>query len=105
MSMIDGLISGLDTTGVINELLAAQRAPAERLAARQQTMRAEATTFASIRSLVDQVRTAAQGLDTELDWRAVKATSSNTEVATVTASSTAASATLSFTVDRLAQTH
>lgn len=105
MSMIDGLISGLDTSGVINELLAAQRAPAQRLAARQQAIRAEATTFAGIRALVDQVKTAAQALDGELDWRAVKATSSDEAVATVVARSTATETSLSFTVDRLAQAH
>src|SRR5690606_37016978 len=105
MSMIDGMISGLDTSGVINELLAAQRAPAQRLAARQQAIRAEATTFAGIRALVDQVKTAAQALDGELDWRAVKATSSDEAVATVVARSTATETSLSFTVDRLAQAH
>lgn len=105
MSMIDGLVSGLDTSGVINELLAAQRAPAQRLAARQQTIRAEASTFASIRTLVDQVKSAAQALDGELDWRAVKATSSDEDIATVVARSTAAATSISFTVDRLAQAH
>lgn len=105
MSMIDGLVSGLDTTGVINELLAAGRAPVTRLTSRKATADAEATTIANIRAMVDAVKTAAAALDESNEWQTVKATSSDSTIATVSAGSGAALGELSFTVDRLAASH
>jgi flagellar hook-associated protein 2 len=105
VSAIDGLVSGLDTSGVINELLAAERAPADRLATRQRAMNAEAGAITTIRSLVDNVKTAAQALDTAAEWRTVKATSSDNTIATVAAGATSTTGDLSFVVDRLATAH
>jgi flagellar hook-associated protein 2 len=105
VSAIDGLISGLDTTGVINQLLAAQRAPADRMASRRQDLQSEASAIATIRSLVDNVKVSAQALDSATKWQTVKATTSDTTIATVDVRNTTASGDLSFTVDRLAAAH
>jgi flagellar hook-associated protein 2 len=105
VSAIDGLISGMDTSGVINQLLAAERAPADRMATRQTKMNTEASAIATIRNLVDNVKAAAQAIDTPTDWQTVKATSSETTIATVDTRNTTATGNLSFTVDRLAAAH
>lgn len=105
MSVIDGLVSGLDTSGVINELLAIQRAPIDRLAARQKTAESQATTIANIRAMVEAVKTAAAALDDASDWKTARLSSSDTSIATVSGGNNAAYGSISFTVDRLASAH
>jgi flagellar hook-associated protein 2 len=105
VSIIDGLVSGLDTTGVINELLALQRAPIDRLTTRQKTAESQATTIASIRSLVEAVKTAANAMDDASEWKPIKTSTSDSSIATVSGASGAAVGSVSFTVDRLATSH
>ena len=95
MSMIDGLVSGLDTTSLINQLIAAERAPVDRLTTRQTSAKTAASAFANLRTLVDAVKTAAMGLDSAADWQTVKASSSSPTAATATARAGAAAGTVS----------
>jgi flagellar hook-associated protein 2 len=104
-SSIDGLVSGLDTTSIINQLVSLERAPATRLAGRQQDAKNVASAYAGLRSQVDTIRTAAQALDTATDWQPVKATVSDSASATVTTGTGATPGSLSFTVKRLAAAH
>jgi flagellar hook-associated protein 2 len=105
VSVIDGLVSGMDTTTIINQLIEASRAPVNRLTSRQSQATSAASALSTLRTLVTSVRTAADALDGALDWRAAAATSSDTAIATATASSTATAGSLTFTVDRLAAAH
>ena len=57
-SSIDGLVSGLDTTSIVNSLIALERAPADRLASRKSNADAKAAAYSSLRSKVDAVKTA-----------------------------------------------
>jgi flagellar hook-associated protein 2 len=105
MSVVDGLVSGMDTTSIINQLIAASRAPVNRLATRQTQATNAATALGTLRGLVASVKTAADALDSVTDWHASAATSSDSAVATAVVGAGAAAGSLSFTVDRLAAAH
>jgi flagellar hook-associated protein 2 len=105
VSVIDGLVSGMDTTTIINQLIEASRAPVTRLTSRQTQANSAATALGTLRGLVTSVRTAADALDGPTDWRAAAATTSDANVATASADGSATPGSLSFTVDRLAAAH
>ncbi|MPY94784.1 MAG: flagellar filament capping protein FliD [Acidimicrobiia bacterium] len=104
-SSIDGLVSGLDTTTIVNQLIALERAPADRLAARKSVADARAAAYGVLKSKVDTVKSAFEALDSTTDWFPAKATSSDADAVSVSASAGARPATLSFTVTRLAAAH
>lgn len=102
---IDGLISGLDTSSIIEQLMQIERIPQAQLAARQAKVRAAAEAQASIRSKLNDVSTAAAALSSATRWNVRAATSSDDAVATASASSSATTGSLTFTVDQLAARH
>jgi flagellar hook-associated protein 2 len=105
MSMsVGGLISGLDTTNVISQLLQAEGAPQAALKTRLSVTNAAAAAYRSVNSRFDAVRSAAESLLKPETWTAMKATSSQPSVAATTSSSATAGS-LTFTVDKLATAH
>ncbi|MGY1778972.1 flagellar filament capping protein FliD [Geodermatophilus sp. SYSU D01036] len=101
---VDGLISGLDTTSLITQLVAAEGATQTALKTRlTQTQRA-ADAYRSINTKVDALRSAAEELGKTGTWIAAKATSSSTAVA-VAVTGTPQTGSISFTVDSVAATH
>ena len=104
MTSVDGLITGLDTTSIIDQLLAAERIPQNQLMVKQQTAEARADVFANLRSRYDDVRSAAQKLDLPDDWDSLQATSSD-DLVQVEASSGSITGALSFTVLQRASAH
>ena len=104
MTSIDGLITGLDTTSIINQLLAAERIPQNQLLAKQALAEARADVFADLRGRYDAVKSAAQALDLPDDWAALSATSSSEQVA-VAATSGSITGTLSFAIQQRAAAH
>ena len=104
MTSVDGLITGLDTTGIIDQLLAADRIPQNQLLVQQATAEARASAFAELRGRYDAVRSAAQKLDLPDDWATLAATSSS-DLVTVSAGSGGITGALSFTVLQRASAH
>jgi flagellar hook-associated protein 2 len=102
---VDGLISGLKTSSIIEQLMRIERAPQQSLQVRQGRVRAAADAYSSIRSRLTSVAAAAAALSTAARWEQRTATSSNTAVASVRASGTAVTGSLSFTVEELASAH
>ena len=98
---IDGLISGLDTTTLINNLMAAEAAPQSLLKTKQTETTSLVSGLQSLNTKVASLTAAATTAATPSSWAAVKATSSATSVSVV-ASSAAAASSLSFTVDQTA---
>jgi flagellar hook-associated protein 2 len=101
---VDGLISGLDTTSLISQLVQAEGQPQAQLKTRLTTTQAMATAYRSINTRFDAIRTAAEAVLKPETWAAKKATSSTTSV-TLSAGSTAAAGSLAFEVRNLAATH
>jgi flagellar hook-associated protein 2 len=98
---IDGLVSGLDTTALINQLMQVEAAPKTLLTQKSTATKSFVTALQGLNtrlvSLADSAKTAA----TAASWSVWTATSSTTGV-TATAGATAQPSTLSFTVDAVA---
>jgi flagellar hook-associated protein 2 len=101
---VDGLISGLDTTALITQLVSAEGATQTRLKTRMTQTQTAATAYRSINTKVDALRAAAEDLAKTTTWAAAKATSSSSAV-TVATTGTPQPGQLSFTVKSLATAH
>ncbi|MGY1708648.1 flagellar filament capping protein FliD [Geodermatophilus sp. SYSU D00758] len=101
---IDGLVSGLDTTGLISALMTAEALPQTRLKTQLSTAQSAASAYRSINTKVDALRSAAEELAKTTTWTAAKATSSAPSVA-VAVTGTPQTGQLSFTVESVAAAH
>jgi flagellar hook-associated protein 2 len=101
-SSIDGLVSGLNTSDLISQLIAAERIPQDRL--KTQVTRAQNVikAYQALNTRLAAVRDAGASLADAAGWNVTKASSSAPTVATATTSASALSGTLAFTVGRLA---
>ncbi|MGY1683571.1 flagellar filament capping protein FliD [Geodermatophilus sp. SYSU D01176] len=101
---VDGLVSGLDTTTLVSQLVAAEALPQTRLRTQLNATQAAANAYRAVNTKVDAVRTAAEALTAEGLAAARTASSSATSV-TASATSTAVTGSrISFTVTSLAST-
>jgi len=101
MSSVDGLITGLNTTSIINQLMAAERIPQNQLRVQQATAEAEGSVLSGIRSRYDSVKAAAQKLKTSADWGKLSATSTS-DLVGVSADTGSLTGSVSFTVTQRA---
>jgi flagellar hook-associated protein 2 len=105
MSMsVGGMVSGLDTTTLISQLVQAEGAPQAALKTRLSVTNAAAAAYRAVNTRVDAVRTAAETLVKPDTWTVTKASSTATSV-NATATSSAATGSLTFTVEKLATAH
>lgn len=101
---IDGLVSGLDTTSIISQLMEVEKAPQTLLTQRKTTIQATIDAYASIRSRLTAVDSAANALRQPTDWQVRSATADSTDV-TVSATSVADLGSLTMQVSSLATRH
>jgi flagellar hook-associated protein 2 len=99
---IDGLISGLDTTSLINSLMQAEAAPQTLLKAKQTSTTSMVSALQALNTKVASLAEAATKAATATSWGATKATASATSV-TASTTNVAQATSLSFTVDQVAQ--
>lgn len=102
MSYIDGLATGLDTTSIINQLMQVEAIPKTLLESKSATIKAGLDSYASIRTKLTSVRTAAEALSSPTGWRPLTATSSNTDVVTASAGTGTPGGAVTFSVVSLA---
>lgn len=102
---VDGLVSGLSTSDLITQLLSLEKQPQVRLQASRTSANSAITAYQTINSKVDALRVAADALASPAAWGQAKATSSDPAAVAVTASASAQTASLDFTVERLATAH
>jgi flagellar hook-associated protein 2 len=105
MAMIDGMISGMDTTSLIRQLMQLERQPVVRLQASKSAIDAKVTAYQALNTRFSAIGDAAKALATATGWQVTTATSSKPEALTVTSSSTATSGSLTLQVEALASTH
>ncbi|HEX5332043.1 MAG TPA: flagellar filament capping protein FliD [Cellulomonas sp.] len=98
---IDGLISGLDTTTLINQLMTAEAGPQTLLKTKQTAASSLVTALQALNSKVASLAASATTAATASSWNALKATSSAASVS-ATASTSAQATSLNFTVDAVA---
>lgn len=102
---VDGLISGLNTSNTISQLMAVERQSQTRLTAKRTENDSLIGTYQSLNSRMLALKDAGQTLRALTGWQISRASSSDITIATATTSSTAQSGNLTFRVDRLASTH
>ncbi|MDQ1493434.1 MAG: flagellar hook-associated protein 2, partial [Actinomycetota bacterium] len=101
-SSVDGLVSGLDTSTIISQLMSLEKQPQDRLKTQKTSVSNELAVYQVLNSKFSTLASAAQDLARPAGWKAMKATSSSAGV-TATASSTASTGMLSFTVQALSR--
>ncbi|MBO9553073.1 flagellar filament capping protein FliD [Cellulomonas sp.] len=99
---IDGLVSGLNTTDLINQLMQVESAPQTLLKSKQTETTNLVTALQALNTKVSSLFDAATKAATATSWSATKATSSATSV-TATTTTGAQPTELSFTVDKVAR--
>ena len=102
MAAVDGLVSGLDTAGIVAQLMQLERQPQVRLQAQQTFVQKTVDQYRGINTLFLGLKTAADALSTGTAWAMSTATSSDTTRVAATATAGAATGSLTFTVNRLA---
>lgn len=97
-----GLATGLDTKSLIASLVDVARQPIYRLEYNQRNLESQSAKLADIKSKLEALKTAAEGLDAEEEVLAVKATSGNEDYFTATAQTGASPGTYNIRVAALA---
>ncbi len=98
----NGLVSGLNTSQIIQALLQRYEQPERDLQAQQATLNANVADYQQINSDLVALQTAAQQLATGSGWQTVQATSSAPSVATATAAPGTPAGSIQFVVSQLA---
>ncbi|HEY1733708.1 MAG TPA: flagellar filament capping protein FliD, partial [Acidimicrobiales bacterium] len=101
--VVNGLVSGINTTAVIQALLQGYQAPITNTQEEQATDTAQADDYRLLNNDFQAVQTAAEALATRPSWNLATATTSDGDVATATAAAGAQTGSLTFTVNQLAQ--
>jgi flagellar hook-associated protein 2 len=104
MASVDGLVTGLDTTSIISQLMQIEAQPQTRLKTKVSEHQQVQSAYQQLNARMLAVQTAAETLTKATTWQAIKATSDNA-AATVSASTAAATGSVTFNVDRLAAAH
>jgi flagellar hook-associated protein 2 len=102
LQSIGGLATGLDTNGIINALVAAERAQENPIRSQADRANISLQSYGLIRTDLTAFSTAALALARPAGWNALTASSSNETAATVTTGSGTFGGSLSFTIDALA---
>lgn len=99
-----GLGSGLDIEGLVTKLVAAEGQPAtSRLATKEANLQADLSALGSLKGALSAFQTSIQGLKEVSAFKVYTATSSNTDLFTVAADSSAVAGSFSIKVEQLAQ--
>ena len=105
MTLIDGIISGLDTTAIINQLLAVERKPIDGINSRIQVGDRRASALKAVQQSLDGLRISAQALSRSSAYNATKVTSSATDRVAATAVLGTPPDRISIRVQQLAGAH
>ncbi len=105
VTSVDGLVSGLDSAGLISQLMDLERQPQVRLKARQASNQKVIDAFQALNTKLLAIETAAGALNGASGWGLMKASSSAPDKVAATAGSGATSGSLSFNVTNLAAAH
>jgi len=103
MTSIDGLITGMNTTDTINQLMQVEAAPQTALKTKISTANKVVSAYQSVNTRLSSLASAASALGSSATWGAMKATSNST-AAVVSAAAGAGAGSLSFRVEKLATT-
>lgn len=100
---VGGLGSGLDTEGMITQLMAIEKAPLTQLESKQAKASAKISAWGTVKSAVATFQTATQAMQSATAFNSLKGTSSDETVASVTTTSQSKAGSASIAVTQLAQ--
>src|SRR4051794_39275664 len=103
-SSISGLVSGMDTSTIITQLMQIEAQPQTMLKNRLAAAQADGAAYRGINTAFAGLASAAQALTKAATWATAKSTSSDPSV-TASATSGATAGSFSFHVDNLATAH
>jgi flagellar hook-associated protein 2 len=101
---VGGLISGLDTNSILDQLYQAAQAPIKRLEDRKSQLSAQSTAWSQLEGKLLAFRTLASQLARPITFQARSASTSRPDLVAATASAAAVPGSYTFTVLQLAQT-
>lgn len=99
-----GLFSGIDSASLIEQLLAIDARPKQQAQARKAGLQLQQTAYLDLNSRLASIRDIAKSFRVDKALRSQSATSSNADVLTASADTTASAGVYSFIVDRLVST-
>jgi flagellar hook-associated protein 2 len=99
---VDGMISGLDTSTIISQLMRLERTGQDRLKTRQAATESSITALRALNTRFLSIVTAAKALTATTGWNAAAATTSDAARASATSKPGALAGDLTFTVTQLA---
>jgi flagellar hook-associated protein 2 len=106
MFSIGGIASGLDTTGIIEQLMQLERLPITRMRSTQQQLRARDDAWGQVNTKLSTLRAAIDRINRPDRFSSLlQVTSSNEDAVSVTARAGTSTGSLSFSVTQLAQAH
>lgn len=97
-----GLISGLNTTAIINALMQAYEQPQQDIQNQITQLQTNLNDYQQLSADFTNLQSAADALESPSAWQVMSATTSDSGVATATAGAGASPSTISFNVDQLA---
>lgn len=100
-----GLISGIDTATLISQLMSIERRPLNRLENAKSERESELTVLSDLRSKLTTLRSKVTGLKSVASFSKISASSSDEDIATISATGTAAVGSHTMKVSQLAQAH
>ena len=102
---VGGLISGLDTNSIIDQLLALQQKPIVKLQQQEADYQVELSVYGIMQGVLDSLKSAMEGLDSVSDLTSFSATSGDTDLFSVSADENATAGSYDVTVQNLAKVH
>jgi len=105
LTSVDGLISGLNTSEIIDSLMAIERRSVSLLEAKRERYNTELLSYQTIESKLLAIRGSAEALGRAATFDARTATSSDTAALTATAAARSAAGTYDLTIASLARSH
>ncbi len=100
-----GVGSGLDVRSIIDQLMALERQPVERLEFKESLIESQISGYGKLKSALSTFQSAMDNLASVNEFQVFSATSSNEDVVTGTASASAARGSYDIVVTQLAQAH
>ena len=102
---VGGLVSGLDTNSIIDQLLALQQQPIVRLQQQEAGYQVQLSAYGSLQSTLNSLKSAMEDLESVSDLTSFSATSGDTDLFTASVSDTATPGSYEITVTQLAKVH
>lgn len=102
---VGGLMSGLDTNGIIEQMLAVQQQPILSLQKNEAEYQVELSTYGNLKSVLSSLQTSMETLESSDDMTRFSARSGDTDLFSVSADENASVGTYSITVTQMADVH